>query len=117
MLLVWFMGTFLSQYFQITGGAAAYVIVGSLLTLMNLFVRPLLHILTLPLKILTRLAALVIVNGLFVQLTHMIVLRMDPELVSLEIFGGLWGWMVVAFLFGSGNWIAKEMLNRSRRAH
>jgi len=113
MLLVWFMGVFLNQYFQLTGGPAAYVIVGSLLTLMNLFVRPILHLITLPLKLIATLLAVVIVNGVFIQLTHLIVLRMDPEIVSLEIFGGLWGWIIVAGMLGFGNWLVKEILHRA----
>ncbi len=114
MLLVWLLARFLDKYFQLTGGAAAYVIVGSLLTLMNLFVRPVLDLLTLPLKIFARLLAVIIVNGIFVWITHLIVIQMDPELISFEIFGGLWGWIVIASAFGIGNWLVKELLNREK---
>jgi len=109
--VVWLMTTYLNQYFQLTGGAAAYVIVGSLITLLNIFVRPILEILTFPFKLFATIIAIIIVNGGFVQLTHIITAKMDPTLVSLEIFGGLWGWVVVATVFGFSNWLIKEMLH------
>ncbi|MFA7682288.1 MAG: phage holin family protein [Candidatus Peribacteraceae bacterium] len=110
-LVVWLMATYLNQYFQLAGGPAALVIVGILLTLMNMFVRPVLEILTLPFKLFATIIAVIIVNGGFVQLTHMITQKMDPSLVQLEIFGGLWGWIVVATAFGFSNWIIKEVLH------
>ncbi|PIR48919.1 hypothetical protein COU80_01925 [Candidatus Peregrinibacteria bacterium CG10_big_fil_rev_8_21_14_0_10_55_24] len=113
--LVWLMATYLDQYFQLTGGIAAVIIVGALLTLMNIFVRPILEILTLPLKLFATILAVILVNGGFVWLTMEITQRMDPALVHLEIFGALWGWIVVATAFGAGNWLIKEMLHRSAR--
>ena len=108
--LVWLMGTYMDQYFQLTGGPSSYVIVGSLLTLMNIFIRPVLDIITLPLKLFAMILAIIVVNGLFVQLTVSIAQQMDPAVVSLEIFGGLWGWIVVATVFGVGNFVIKEIL-------
>lgn len=110
--LVWFMATKMSVYFHLTGGMAAYIIVGSLLTLMNIFVRPLLAIITLPLKLFATLLAIIAVNGAFVQLTDYIVQRMQPDLVTLEIYGGLWGWIVVAVILGVGNWIMKIITSK-----
>ncbi|PIQ76196.1 hypothetical protein COU78_01405 [Candidatus Peregrinibacteria bacterium CG10_big_fil_rev_8_21_14_0_10_49_24] len=109
--LVWFLATYFYAYFEITGGLAAYIIVGSLLTLMNIFVRPLLEIFTLPLKLFATILAIIIVNGVFVQLTTYIVDNMQENLVTLNIHGKLWGWIVVATILGVGNWIIKAMLN------
>jgi len=109
--VVWAMATYLDQYFQLSGGWPAIIIVGSLLTLMNMFVRPILDIITLPFKLFATIIAIIIVNGVFVELTHLIVQQMDPSLVSLDIFGGLWGWVVIACTFGFGNWVIKEILH------
>jgi len=109
--VVWLMTAYLNQYFQLAGGITAYIIVGSLITLLNIFVRPILEILTFPFKLFATIIALIIVNGGFIQLTHMITEQMDPTLVSLEIFGGLWGWIVVACVFGFSNWLIKEILH------
>jgi len=110
MVIVWAMATYFDQYFALTGGWRAIVIVGALITLLNIVVRPILNILTLPLKLFATILAVIVVNGGFVYLIHLIVLQMDPALVRLEIFGGLWGWIVVAVILGFSNWILKEMM-------
>ncbi|MBT3293586.1 phage holin family protein [Candidatus Peregrinibacteria bacterium] len=108
--LVWGMTTYMGQYFVLTGGIQAFIIVGALLTLMNIFVRPILAVLTLPLKLFATVLAIIIVNGVFVQLTHEIVQYMEEGLVTLEINGGLWGWILVAVILGLGNWIMKVLM-------
>jgi len=105
--LVWVLARYLDEYFQLTGGLGAYVVVGSLITLMNLIVRPVLEILLLPLKLFATLLAIVILHAAFVQLTVMVVHKMDPGVVTLEIFGGLLGWVVVAGILGFGNWLLR----------
>ena len=109
-VLVWLMARYLGQYFSLTGGWTAAIIVGALLTLMNIFLRPVLSILTFPLKLFATILAIIIVNGVFVQLISMIVDKMQPDLVTLEIFGGLWGWIVVAFIFGFANWLFRGLV-------
>jgi len=109
-VLVWAMATYLDQYFMLTGGWRAIIIVGALLTLLNLLVRPLLAIVTMPLRLFATILAVIVVNGLFVWLVQFLVLKMDPTVVRLEIFGGIWGWIVVAALIGFANWVMKEML-------
>ena len=108
--LVWFMAVYMDEYFRMSGDIGAYVVLGSLLTLMNLIVRPILNVALLPLKLFATILAIIILHGAFVQLAVMIVQRMDPEIITLEIFGGLLGWVVVAVIFGLANWIMKVML-------
>lgn len=108
--LVWAMAAYLDRYFLLTGGWRAVVIVGALLTLLNLVVRPVLSLLTMPLKLFATILAVIAVNGLFVWLVKWLVLQMDPGVVRLEIFGGVWGWIVVAAAIGFANWVMKEIL-------
>ena len=108
--LVWFMASYMDEYFRMSGDIGAFVVLGSLLTLMNLIVRPILNVALLPLKLFATILAIIILHGAFVQLAVMIVQRMDPEIITLEIFGGLLGWVVVAVIFGLANWIMKVML-------
>ena len=108
-VLVWALSTYLGQYFSLDGGMPAYVIVGALITLLNIFFRPILAVLTLPLKLFATILAVIIANGAFVYVVHLVTLRMDPALVRLEIYGGAWGWIVVALCFGLANWILKEI--------
>ena len=108
--LVWLLAAYLDQYFQLTGGWRAIIIVAALITLLNLIVRPVLAIITIPLRLFATILAVIIVNGVFVWLTQLMVERMDPAIVQLEIFGGLWGWIVVAVILGFANWLEKELL-------
>jgi len=108
-LLVFAMSSYLSDYFLLDGGFRAYIIVGALITLMNLFFRPIINLLTLPLKLVATIVAVIIANGIFMYVVELITERMDPSLVSFSIFGGPWGWIVVAMCFGLANWVMKEM--------
>lgn len=108
-VLVYCMATYLGQYFGLDGGMPATVIVGALITLLNLFFRPILNVLLLPLKLFATIVAIMVANGGYIFVVHLVTLRMDPALVKLEIYGGPWGWIVVAACFGLANWILKEM--------
>ncbi len=108
-LLVWAMATYLSEYFLLTGGLGAVIIVGALLTLMNVIVRPLLKLLTLPLRLFAMVIALILVNGVFIWLIYQITQQMDPTVVRLQIIGAA-GWVIVSVVFGIGNWLIKAAL-------
>ncbi|MFA6523467.1 MAG: phage holin family protein [Candidatus Peribacteraceae bacterium] len=109
-LLVWVLTAYLPDYFFVHGGWIGAVIIGALLTLMNVLVRPLLDLLTTPLKLLATLVAFILVNGVFLWLTALIASMMDPALVSLQISGGVGGWIVVMIVLGIANWLMKILL-------
>ncbi|MDO8648833.1 MAG: hypothetical protein Q7R81_03545 [Candidatus Peregrinibacteria bacterium] len=109
-LLIWGMATGMSEYFFVTGGIDAYIIIGALLTLMNLIVRPLLTVVTFPLRLLMTIAAIVLANSIFLYLTYWIILQMDPDYVTLVILGGLKGWAVVSLTLGFMNWLMKLLI-------
>lgn len=108
-LLVFAMSNYLSDYFLLDGGIRAYVIVGALITLLNIFFRPIINLLTLPLKLVATIVAVIIANGIFIYVVKLVTERMDPALVKFSVFGGPWGWIVVAMCFGLANWMLKEM--------
>lgn len=107
--LTWFLVTYFEPFFVLTGGWPGIIVVGSVLTLLNIFVRPILKLATAPLKLFATILAIILVNGVFTQLTVSIVERMDEEIVQLSIEGGLWGWIVVAVILGVGNWVIKTI--------
>ncbi len=109
-LLVWAMASFIPQYFSLSGGFVGVLVVGCLVTLLNLLVRPLLALVTLPFKLFAYFLAVVIVNGGIVWLIDFISQRFDASILSLTIGSGLVGWVVVAVILGMGNWLMKEML-------
>lgn len=109
-ILVWGMNAYLPAYFSVFGGLPAYVIIGSLLTLLNMFLRPLLAIVTFPFHLLFTLLTTIVVNALFVFVIYEISLKMDPNVVALAITGGLTGWLVVSAILGLANWVMKHVL-------
>lgn len=109
-LLVWIMAEYVDRYFFLTGGFPAYLVMGSLITLLNLFVRPILYLITLPLKLFATILASVLVNGLFVQLILEISQYMDQKILTLDIEGGFVGWLTVATILGFANWVIKVVL-------
>ena len=104
------MQTFMDQYFFLSGGWTGIVVVSALLTLMNLIVRQILNAITLPLRFLATILAIILVNGVFLWLTYAITFRMDPDIVTLEILGGFGGWLVVALTLGIANWAMKMIV-------
>lgn len=108
--LVWFLSNFVDQYFVVHGGLTAYIVIGALLTLMNLFVRPILDAITLPLKLLATIIAIILVNGIFLFVTEEIALLFDPKLVAMDVTGGIGGFITVALILGFVNWLMKEFL-------
>ena len=109
-ILVWLLATFLPDVFVLDGGVRAWIIVGALLTLMNILVRPLLNLFTLPLKLFATILAVILVNGVFLYLVIKITDLMDPSIVSLRIQGGVGGWLTLTLIVGLAHWVMKEIL-------
>lgn len=107
--LVWAMSTYVGDYFALVGGIRAFVVVGALISLLNIFFRPILNIITLPLRFVATLGAIMLVNGAFVWVIEQMTARMDPALVQFDVTGGPWGWIVVSCCFGLANWVMKEI--------
>lgn len=105
--LVWAMATYLDEYFFVTGGWTAYVIIGALITLMNIVIGPLLNLMLFPLKLFATILAIILANAIFLWLTVWVVGRMEPSLVTLQIDGGIGGWAIVAIALGLAKWLMK----------
>src|SRR3989338_6700450 len=114
--LVWALSEYLTEYVFISGGFVAYIVIGALLTLMNIIVRPLLKLITLPLKLVATILAIILVNGVFLWITYQLILLMDPNIAMFEILGGIGGWIVVALILGIANWLVKLGFDRERGA-
>lgn len=108
--LVYAMDRYLPQYFSVFGGWAALVVIGALITLLNFVLRPVLDVLTLPLKLFATIIAAIVVNGVFLWLVYQITLRMDPGLIAMTITGGLTGWLVISVVLGIGNWMIRHIV-------
>lgn len=109
-LLIRAMQAYLDAWFVVTGGWPAFVIIASLITLMNMFVTPVLNLLVAPLRFLMTAVAILIVNGAVLWLTVRIVAAMEPALVTLKIGGGIPGWIIVMLTLGAANSLMKHIL-------
>ncbi len=109
-ILVWALSTYIDQYFVLQGGLKAYITVSALITLMNIIVRPILHVLTAPFHLVFGILATITVNWFFLWLTMKIAEKFDPHALQLLITGGIAGWLLIAMILGLCNWILKEIL-------
>lgn len=109
-MLAYGLNAYFPQYMTISGGAGAYVIIGSLLTLMNLLLRPLLNIVTFPLHLVFTLFTTIFVNVFFLWIAYQIALKMDPNVIIVTITGGIAGWIMLGITIGIANWLMKHVL-------
>jgi uncharacterized membrane protein YvlD (DUF360 family) len=105
-VLIWAMQKYLYEYFLVTGGLPAWIVIASLLTLMNLLVRPVLNVIALPLHFLAAILAFILVNAVFTGITVWLTAQMEPDLVIMEI-RSIQGWIIVPIILGFANWVMK----------
>ena len=107
--LVYILSTRLDQYFSLNGGIQSYIIVASLITLLNLFARPILHLIFAPFHFLFGFIATIVLNLVFLYFTMKIAVHFDPSIVIFQIKGGTAGFVFIAIIVGIANWLMKEV--------
>ena len=107
--LIWALATYRPDYVLLQGGIFAELAVGALLTLMNTLIRPVLAILTFPLKLFGILLAYIALNAAFLWIMTQITLRFDTQIALLEIHGGFIAWSTVAISISLLNWVLKHL--------
>lgn len=108
--LLWLLARILPQYLVIEGSWAALPTVAALVMLLNMFARPILKIITLPLKLFMTIAAIVIVNAVFLWILTKIAENFDPQTAIFLVEGGMGGWIVIALALGLGNWVLHHVI-------
>lgn len=100
----------LPNHFVVGGGFIGILIIGILIGIFNILIKPILSIITLPIRLLSDILASIIVNSLFLWFVEGIVQGIDVQIVTLDIRGGFFGFLLVAAVFGLLNWIMKNLL-------
>jgi|SRR5690606_23030352 len=95
--------------FEITGGTLGFVIVGVVIGLLNVFVKPLLKVLSLPFIFLTVGLFLIIVNAVILWLAEQFVAFIDIPTVTLTI-EGMVNYAVAVLLLGVLNYLFQKIL-------
>ena len=108
--LVLFLQTSFGNYFTLTGGVKAIVLIGLLFAVINWVVVPILNVLSLPIKLLAWIVGFVLVNLVALWIAVTFVTALELETVTLAIRGGVVGWIVVSFILGFVNWLLKGIL-------
>lgn len=106
-VLLWFLQQVLDAYFDVAGGWKGLLILGAVVTLLNLTVRPLLNLATFPIRFFTGVIASILVNAVFLWITIHILDLLDTEVLAM--YGGLTGWLVVSLALGIGSWLIRLM--------
>jgi putative membrane protein len=108
--IVWFLDAYFPEFFILQGGTQAIAIAGLILTFLNWIVVPLLHVLSLPIKMIAWMVAFLLVNAGALWLTVFLIESLDVSGVSLAIGGGAVGWVLVSVILGIGNWLVRAIL-------
>lgn len=86
-----------------TGDIKLYIIGGIIIGILNVSVKPLLKILSIPFVLITAGLFLIVINGIILFITQWLINTMEFRDVSLE-FLGLGGYLVAAIVLGLINW-------------
>ncbi len=108
--IVLFLQGYFGTFFVLQGGYQATAIVALTFTVLNMLVVPVLHVLSLPIKMLAWIIAFILVNAAAVWLTVWFVAALSIPGISLAIGGGIVGWIFVSVILGVGNWIVKAVV-------
>ena len=93
-LALWAIDSYiLIESFNIAGGMHAYLYVGTLIGLMNLVLKPILYLVTLPFRLLMMGGSSVVFNSLFIFFSQKILLHFPETQTLLEVDG------VLSYLF------------------
>src|SRR3989344_30236 len=108
-MVVFFQITFPS-FFVLQGGVKGLVLVGITLAFLNWIIVPVLHILSLPIKLFAWIVAFFLVNAASLWLAVWFITALQIEGMTLAIGGGILGWLTLSFFLGIGNWLVRAVL-------
>ncbi len=114
--VLWGLTIWLPQYVIIQGGVPAYIILAALLTLMNMFVRFFLAVVTFPLHLLATLITTILVNLFFLWLLVDTAAILNPNVIKMSIGGGTDGWLIVSSILGLEHWLIKHLLHAAKES-
>lgn len=106
--VLWALQHFANGIIQIENGIIGIGIIALLLTLLNLIIRPILQIITLPLSLFTSLFAAIVVNGIIFELVQFIARTFLPTLAVIRIQPGMTNWLLIVLVLGVSNWAFSE---------
>jgi uncharacterized membrane protein YvlD (DUF360 family) len=110
----WLLSELLPGIVDIGGGYRGIAIVGLLLAMLNTLVRGPLDLVTLPLRLLSRLLVSILVNGALLWLATILIAIVPADIATFRIVGGILGWVIAACAFGLASWIVRILTREAR---
>src|SRR3989344_3045778 len=108
--IVLFLQNYFGTFFMLAGGYQSIAITALTFTFLNMLIVPVLHVLSLPIKMIAWIIAFILVNAAAVWLAVWFITALSISGVSLSIGGGILGWIFVSAIFGVGNWMVKAVV-------
>ncbi len=97
---IWLLARFLGTIFLMTGGFPAILLLGFLLTAIDLLIRPFLSLITLPLRLFLSILNTLVLSGLSLALLMVISREFPPSVLTLALGGGLRDLLLLIAIFG-----------------
>lgn len=94
-----------------TGGIKLFIIGGIIIGLLNVFVKPLLKILSIPFVLITAGLFLIVINAVILYFTQWVINIMEFRDVRLY-FAGLGSYLIAAIILGIINWAENLLLKK-----
>ncbi|OGJ57101.1 hypothetical protein A3H22_01460 [Candidatus Peribacteria bacterium RIFCSPLOWO2_12_FULL_55_15] len=89
LLFIWGLTEYAAQLFLLTGGLPAILIIGFLLTAIDLLICPFLTFLTFPLRLFLSLLNILVISGLSLGILVFLGREFSSEILTLTIIGGV----------------------------
>lgn len=110
----WALAYLLPGILEIGGGLRGIAIAGLLLAALNMLVRGPLDLVTLPLRLISRLLVSILVNGVLLWLATILIRVFPADVVTLRVTGGFLSWVIAACAFGLASWIVRILTREAR---
>ena len=94
-----------------TGGIKLFIIGGIIIGLLNVFVKPLLKIFSIPFVVLTAGLFLIVINAIILYFTQWVINTMEFRDVRLY-FAGLGSYLISAVILGIINWAENLLIKK-----
>ncbi len=103
---------FLPSKIIVEGGISAFILIGFILGVLNVFIKPILKIISLPFMIVTLGLFVVLLNGLILYFAENMVNFINGSTIKIMIEGGPLTYVWVALIFGFFNYLINIVLSK-----
>ena len=107
---LWILKKYVGEIFLLTGGVPALLIMGFLLTAIDLLVRPFLSLITLPLRLFLSLFNILVLSGLSLGILAFLSREFPPEILTLMLVGGFRDLFLLVAVFSLRDTILRFLL-------